>query len=192
METKYTDTFRLLSQGVHPIVGLYFEFAQLKNLFRQGWLKRGISALHCESVADHSFGVAMLGYVFAEEYRLDLDSSKVMRLGLFHDVCEIYNGDTTPSDGKSMEEISRGEQESIDRVFSKMHYPERYADIWREYQSQSTPEARFIKQVDRLEMALQANLYEKLQYQGLEEFFTYVKDRVSEPELVSILDELIK
>nr|MBC8271481.1 HD domain-containing protein [Gammaproteobacteria bacterium] len=38
----------------------YFEIAHLKHMFRQGWLKREISQSICESVAEHSFGVAML------------------------------------------------------------------------------------------------------------------------------------
>ncbi|KAG8827833.1 hypothetical protein FRC17_007712 [Serendipita sp. 399] len=33
--------------------------------------------------------------------------------------------------------------------------------LWKEYEDQSTPEARFVKDCDRIEMALQAREYEK-------------------------------
>ena len=33
--------------------------------------------------------------------------------------------------------------------------------LWEEYESRSTPEARFVKDLDRIEMALQASEYER-------------------------------
>lgn len=69
MKTKLPCDFtsELLQGPAHPIVQVFFEIAQLKNLYRQGWLRNGVSERHCESVADHCFGVAMIGYVIARE-----------------------------------------------------------------------------------------------------------------------------
>ena len=41
-------------------------------------------------------------------------------------------------------------------------------------------------------MALQANLYERLNYKNLDEFFPYVQERINSPELKSILESLLK
>jgi len=117
METKYRHTKGLLSEKTHPVIELFFEFAQLKNLYRQGWLNRGVSKLDCETVADHSFGVALLGYILAEEYRPDLDPQKVMKLGLFHEIGEVYAGDITSKDGVSLEEKSAKEYAAVQKVF---------------------------------------------------------------------------
>jgi len=119
MKTKNVSTSSLLSEKTHPIVELFFEYAQLKNLYRQGWLERGVSERDCETVAEHSFGVALLGYTIAEEYRPDLDSSRVMKLGLLHDVGEIYAGDITPKDNVSLEDKFQREHEAVMKIFSR-------------------------------------------------------------------------
>lgn len=192
METKYIHTRGLLSEKTHPMIELFFEFAQLKNLYRQGWLKRDISKLDCETVADHSFSVALLGYLMAEEYRPDLDSQRVMKLGLFHELGEIYAGDTTPQDNVSIEDKSAREYASVRKVFPHISTSEKYVSIWREYENKLTPEAKFVGDIDKLEMALQANLYERLNYQGLDEFFIDVQQKIKSTELKHVLDDLLK
>ena len=171
---------------------IFFEYAQLKNLYRQGWLKRGVSELDCETVADHSFGFALLGYTIAEEYRPDLDSAKVMKLGLFHEIGEIYEGDFTPTDNVTADEKTQKEYQGVQQVFSRLPNSQKYISIWEDFEFQKSPESRFVKQIDRLEMALQANLYERMNYDGLDEFFPYVQDRISSPELKPILDDILK
>ena len=197
MKTKLPKhTAKLTPPTSNSIIQLFFEYAQLKSLYRQGWLDRSkgrtVPEEHCESVADHSFGVALLGYVIAEEYKPDLDSNKVMRLGLFHEIGEIYAGDLTPHDGVSLEDKSAREYSGVQRVFSHFPNPEKYIAIWREFEDGKTPEAVFVKQIDRLEMALQSNLYEHLGHSGLEGFFPYVNERLSSPELRGIFDDLLR
>lgn len=181
-----------MAEKTHPIIGLFFEFAQLKNLYRQGWLDKGVSELDCETVADHSFLVALLGYIIAEEYRQDLDPQKVMKLGLFHDLGEIYAGDITPRDGLNLKDRFTKEHCVVEKVFSHLPNPEKYINLWLEIEQEETPEAKFVKQIDRLEMALQANLYERMNYHNLDEFFLYVKERITSDELKLILDDILK
>lgn len=192
---KYLLPEGLLPQETHPIVLLYYELSVLKTLYRQGWLKPGreISKEHAESDADHVFGVALLGYIIATEYRPDLDAAKVMRLGLFHELGEIKAGDTTPHDGVSLEDKAKSEYEAVQKVFSHMPNGERYVAIWKEYEDGITPEAKFVKEIDKLEMALQDSMYEKLGYNGrLDDFFPYVKERLTSPELKEIFEALLQ
>ena len=81
-----------------PIIEAYFEFVQLKQLYRQGWLHKGISLEYCESVAEHSFCVALLALVLAYEYSVELDTAIVIRMALIHVLGEIYAGDFTTVD----------------------------------------------------------------------------------------------
>lgn len=192
METKNKHTRELLPEKTNGIIELFFEFAQLKNLYRQGWLKRGVSKLDCETVADHSFSVALLGYILAEEYRPDLDSNRIMKLGLFHEIGEIYAGDITPKDSVSTEDKTQKEFQGVQKVFSILPNSEKYLNLWLDFENQTSLEAKFVKQIDRLEMALQANLYERLNYKNLDEFFPYVQERINSPKLKSILESLLK
>lgn len=48
-------------------------------------------------------------------------------------------------------------------------------NLWNEYEAASTPEARFVKDLDKLEMILQAHEYEEEQDVDLSEFFDSTK-----------------
>ncbi|MBL8966171.1 MAG: HD domain-containing protein, partial [Spirochaetaceae bacterium] len=61
----------------------------LKRLFRQGWLKRGLPEAACESVADHSFGTAILALLLAGRPPHEgVDREKAVRMALVHELCE--------------------------------------------------------------------------------------------------------
>lgn len=181
---------RLQGKQLLPLIEAYFEFNHLKQLYRQGWLRRGIAPEQCESVAEHSFGVALLAMFLAEAYFPYLDTNKVIRLALLHDFGEIYAGDIVPADGISPAEKMRQEQEGVVRVLAKLPQGERYLALWEEYEQQHSPEARFVRQIDRLEMALQASVYEQQGLADLSEFFDSVREFLSEAELQAILREL--
>lgn len=98
----------------------YFEFNHLKNLYRQGWLRAGISKGECESVADHSFGVALLSIFISEQYFRDLDIKKTIKMALLHDFGEIYGGDITPHDNISEVDKAKIEEKSVKKVLLKL------------------------------------------------------------------------
>ncbi|MEK6961096.1 MAG: HD domain-containing protein [Nanoarchaeota archaeon] len=162
---------------------MFFEIAQLKTLYRQGWLRNGIPEKKCESVADHCCIVAMLGYAIAREYRPDLDPARVMELGMFHEIGEIYAGDIGPHDGISLEEKARREYDSVLRVTREFPNSQRYVDLWLEFDRKTSPEAKFVSQIDRLELALQTSLYSRAGYRNLDEFFKWCDERINDPEL---------
>ena len=152
-------------------VAAYFEIAHLKQLYRQGWLRRGIPRERCESVAEHTFGTALLAWWLAQAYFPDLDSVRVLRLALLHDLGEVYAGDLIPEEGVPPAEKHPRELESVQKIFAKLPEGKLYLQLWLEFEEGSTPEARFVHQVDRLEMALQASLYEVQGYSRMQEFF---------------------
>jgi putative hydrolase of HD superfamily len=174
------------------IIRLYSEISKLKKLYRQGWLENGVSEKDCESVADHSFLTAFLGYLIANECRPDLNPLKVMELCMVHDLSEVHAGDITPRQKMSEEEKFQKNYEGIKKIFSKLPNGEKYVELWLEFEEQKSPEAKFAKEVDKLEMALQAFLYEKMGYRGLDVYFTDVQSKISSKELKLILAELMK
>lgn len=178
---------QFMGRDSHAIVRVYFEFNQLKNLFRQGWLKRGISREHCESVAEHTFGMVMLAYFLAEAYFPELDSDRVIRMALLHDFGEIYAGDITPADKINPDQKAQLERQSVVRIFSGLPVGESYLALWEEFEAGESPEAQFVRQIDRLEMAFQASVYEYRGSPDLQEFFDTSDQAVTEPRLRHIL-----
>lgn len=112
-------------------------------------------------------------------------------MALVHDMAECIVGDITPSDNVSKEEKYRREQEAMKHLTSLLPdglTQELYA-LWEEYESQSSPESRLVKQFDALEMILQAHEYEELEGSPgrLQEFFDSTSGRFHHPGVVQFV-----
>jgi putative hydrolase of HD superfamily len=189
METKAENPAGLLhGKEAAPFIRAYFELCHLKQLFRQGWLKRGIPRQHCESVAEHSFGVAVLALWLSQAYYPQLDQNKVLRMALLHDCGEIYAGDIIPSDPVTAQEKHQRELEAVRQVFEKLPDGESYVQLWQEFEAGETPEAQFIRQIDRLEMGLQAGVYASQGFENLDEYFASARQGLSEPALFELIE----
>ena len=118
-----------------PVIAAYYEMAHLKQLYRQGWLRRGVPKDRCESVAEHSFSVAMLALWLADRVCAPLDVNKALRMALLHDFGEIYAGDFTPADLISEDEKSRLEEELVRQVLAKLPDGPAYIALWEEFEA---------------------------------------------------------
>ena len=136
----------------------------LKGVVRAGWLRAGVE--QPESVAAHSWGMAMLATQLCPE---DLDLQRVLELCILHDIAEVRVGDITPHDNIAPEEKHRLESEAIKEMGIDANA------IFAEYEAQETPESRFVRYLDKLDMALQAEIYES-QNLDLSEFKKDVED----------------
>ncbi len=191
MQTKGRPPAELLPADSSPLVRACFEANQLKQLYRQGWLWRGIPPERCESVAEHSYGVALLALWLARHNPQPLDMQKTLAMALLHDLGEAYAGDLTPANPTSAREKHELEAQSIARILARLAGGEEWLALWQEYEENATPEARFVRQVDRLEMAVQAGVYERLELNNdLSEFFASARRALSAPHLLAALDEI--
>lgn len=154
------------------LAGAFLRALELKQLYRQGWLHRGLPPARCESVAEHSFGVAMLAALIASAHRPDLSLERVLLLALIHDLGEVEAGDRVPDESLSPDEKKALEKASLKNTLGKMPGNSWIADLWEEYEAQVSPEAQFVREMDRLEMAAQALIYEKEAGLSADEFFS--------------------
>jgi len=187
MQTKRPPALRHLEgRKAPPVVELFYAFTHLKTLFRQGWLRAGIPQEQCETVAEHSLGVTLLALVLAEAAPEKLDREKLIRMGLLHDFGEILAGDLVPGE-RTLEEKHALERASVEQVFARLPRGADYLAIWEEFEAGATPEARFLKELDRLEMGLQASVYEREGLGDLSTFFDSAEAALTTPALKDIL-----
>jgi len=124
----------------------------LKSVKRKGWSKAGI--IDQESVADHSFRMAIMGAYLSEENRLD--PAKIIRMCLIHDLAESQIGDLTPEE-KVSEALHRKDEDRVNRsIYSTLPDKERKLLLreWAELLEMKTREAKLVWQIDKLEMGL--------------------------------------
>ena len=72
----------------NDVISFYMQYNHLKNIYRQGWLKVRIGLEHkekCESVAEHSFSMALLAITIIEKYKLSYDFLKCMNANILVD-----------------------------------------------------------------------------------------------------------
>jgi putative hydrolases of HD superfamily len=179
-------------EGIHlsPLLEVYLEINQLKHLYRQGWLLRGVPPEHCESVADHIWGMVMLAWWASDTYFPTLNRDQVIRLVLVHELGEVYTGDLIPADGIPIEEKHNLERQAVWKIVAKLPRGAEYLALWEEYENQQSPEARLVKQIDRLEMACQASVYERQGWGNMAEFFQTTEGALTDRTLIEILKEM--
>jgi putative hydrolase of HD superfamily len=147
---------------------LLLEALKLKSLPRTGWLRAGIE--NPESVAAHSWGVAWLCMILCPK---DLNKLKVLEMALIHDLAEVRIGDITPYDGIDVAEKHEMESAAFVEMTEELCNRQHLRDLWNE----QSAEADFVKQMDKLDMALQAQ-----EYGGLEEFIDSALEVLINPE----------
>ena len=83
----------------------FYIVSELKKTPRKGW-KDKVGIEHPESVADHSYSAAVMAMVFSDLKKLD--TKKILKMALLHDLSESITGDFTP------EEISKNNKKEIE------------------------------------------------------------------------------
>jgi putative hydrolases of HD superfamily len=174
------------------IVEFWKYAGELKVEQRKGWRRLPLNRI--ESVADHSFAVALLAMLEAERrhYRIE----EVVRLALIHDLEEAITGDLTPEDkrmrGKTRVRAIR--RKAVDELISALPRQSRgrYRRLWTDLRLGRTRESRLVHELDRLEMALQAKAYEKrVGRKRVMAFYESASRSVKDPVLAGALKSLI-
>ena len=131
---------------------------KLKKTKRAGWVKK-VRIVDAESVADHSFRMAILGAYLSEVK--GLDQLKVIRMCLIHDLAESDIGDIVPEEKESERRHRALEDISMRRIFATLPSNVRkgFTRDWEELLSMKTREAKLAWQIDKLEMGLQMKEY---------------------------------
>jgi len=165
---------------------------ELKNIPRQGWkVKLGIN--NPESVADHSYSTAVMSMILSDIE--GLDSEKIIKMALLHDLAESIIGDITPDHITKNEKISK-ENHAIKQILKNLpnKIAEQYFGIWNDYQKESSKEAILLHDIDKLEMAFQAKFYQKngISKEKLKTFFDTAKIEIKDKNLRDILSNIIE
>ena len=153
------------------LLAAILEANELKTIPRMGWRVRGVR--NGESVAEHSYAVALICMILADRMSIELDREKLLMIALLHDLPEHMLGDihapATKLLGEDIKEAAEGR--ILVHLFAGIKAGERYVELWKEFADRSSVEGRLVRAVDKLEMFTQAYQYESSGNRMLDDFW---------------------
>lgn len=172
---------------INTLIKLLSQAGVLKDVKRTGWALKGIKEV--ESVADHTWRMGLLIMLLTPT---NLNKQKLLEMNTIHDLGEIGIGDIKWETGRkvigSQEIKHKDEMVIMNKIFKNYPDGKKYIKLLHEFNEQKTPEAKFLKQVDKLEMALQALEYERAGHPArkLDEFWENAEKYLEGKSLESI------
>lgn len=148
----------------------------MKTMYRAGWGMCGIKTP--ESIADHCFRVSMFSMIVADVLSnagKDIDTEKIIKISLLHEVAESQIGDIPyPALKYIPEDIkSKAEEKAVESMFEDFgELKGYYLGLWKEFECRTSLEGHIVQVCDKMECMMQVNEYEKLGYRGFDEFWT--------------------
>jgi putative hydrolase of HD superfamily len=155
-----------------PVLQLLLDAHRLKRVPRSGWVMRGVT--DAESVADHTYGVAFIALILAEMVNQRLDRAKLLTIALLHDLSESVTSDLpTPATVHFPSGAKRdAETRILNQLLSGLPCAEQWHSWWQEFEDRASIEGRLVRDADRLDMLIQAHVYEQTTgNRWLEEFW---------------------
>ncbi len=129
-------------------VNFLFEIGMLKKTRRTGYQFLGSGG---ESVADHSFRTAVIGYVLASKHP-DADRNKVISMCLFHDFPEARTGDHNYVNKKY---VFSDEEKAMKDQLNGLEFGDEIMALINEFNTVSSLEARLAKDADQLDLIME-------------------------------------
>ena len=196
------------------MVELILRSLQLKEEARSGWVLRGVTGP--ESVADHSWATAYLCLLYAGP--AGVDGCRAVSMAVVHDLAEAVTGDVATrvaemSDPGVIAEKRRRETAGMQDLLTLGDgcavdagaRTDTVQQLWEEYEESATPVARFVRDMNLIDMCAQALRYEEAarydpvipnhhfpDFQGMDEFFATTRPRLATAVGRELFDRLVE
>jgi len=172
--TRMTD----LQQQINFVL----ELDRLKGVYRQALVKKDNNRQ--ENSAEHSWHIALMAQVLHQYADEPVNIFRVQNMLLIHDIVEIDAGDMFAfSEQQDLDTQAQKELAAAERIFGLL--PESQSksmkQLWLEFESAQTPDARFAKAMDRVLPLLQ-NMHNK--------GGSWVKHKVKKSQVINRNDHL--
>ncbi len=144
---------------------LLLKINRLKLIPRTGWLFCNVSPTGVEDVAQHSFEVASITMLLADELKLEgknVDGGRAIRMAILHDWAEAEVADfpyTALKHLDSPDVKKRMERRALSGILEGAREKAKYLKLWEEYAAKKTTESRVVHAADYLSMLVQAIKY---------------------------------
>ncbi len=142
-----------MNERLKKQLNFMLELDKMKNIYRQTYV---LHEDRKENDAEHSWHLAILAFMLEEYAAEPIDTLKVIKMVLLHDVVEIDAGDTYLYDEEGYKSKAEREEKAAQRIFGLLPDDQRdeYYALWREFEDDITYESRFSSILDRMQPLL--------------------------------------
>lgn len=138
------------------ILSFYREAEKLKTVLRHSFLSSGRQ----ESVAEHTWMMLLLAMTLMPKIEKPLDQVKVLKMIVIHDLGEAVTQDMPVWEGvKDRAKKIELERIAMGKMLSSLDSNTKHEllNLWEEYETRESFEARFVKAIDTLDVVAQHN-----------------------------------
>jgi putative hydrolases of HD superfamily len=139
------------------IMGVLSLAENLKTEMRHSWLSDG----RRESVAEHTWLMSVAAVLMSPHLEHSVDLGQTLKLITLHDIAEAITGDIPYFEESSRKDTKLADEaEAMEKMCSMLPAAsgKLLLELWREYEDCETPEAKFARALDKLEVQHQHNL----------------------------------
>ena len=146
---------------ITAVLTLLTHGSQLKRTARTGWVQRGVP--NAEDVAAHSFGVVFAAMVLMQIIDEEFDAARVLAMAALHDLPEGLTTDIPSPVERFLPEgmktaVERG---AMNEILDDVPFAPDWMALWEELHAGETAVARLVHDADKIDMFLQALIYEQ-------------------------------
>ena len=179
-----------MKDNSRSILDFLHAIEQIKQELRHSWTSNGRQ----ESVAEHSWRLALMLVICAPYLEKKIDLLKAVKLALFHDLGEAKIGDQHYLDINASEEEKkrRSHLEAMAvHDLSLLLGPEEQSifNLWKEFEEKASEEAKVVYFLDKLEACIQHNeaplsTWTKQEIASIEDYFHHLN--IADPFLLAL------
>ncbi len=166
---------------------------RLKTTPRTGWAQRGVPQV--ESVADHTCGVALTALTLAEIIPGNWERGKILTMAVLHDLAESVTGDLSLGGSRLLPAGAKPamEQRAMEELLAGLDFGPGWLATWREFEELGSGEARIVRDADRVDLLIQALVYERnTGTVNLDEFWSFAPPESFQfPQSRRLIEELL-
>jgi len=167
------------------IINFLFEVGMLKKTPRTGYQFLGSGQ---ESVAEHAFRTAIIGYILAEQ-EPEADSRKTILMCLFHDMHEARTGDHNYVNKRY---VSVDEERAVNDLAGKVPFGKEIISIINEFNAGESLEARISRDADQIDLIMELKVQDDLGNRYAEDWLHYALKRIITENAKKMAQEILK
>ncbi len=164
------------------LINFLFEVGMLKKTPRTGYQFLGSGR---ESVAEHSFRTAVIGYLLSQQEQ-GADTYKVTLMCLFHDFHEARTGDHNYVNKKY---VKVDEGRAVHDLCEDLPFGDEIKSLTREFNEAESLEARISRDADQLDLILELKEQQDLGNRSAKDWLRYAVKRLQTESAKRLAEE---